>query len=477
MSVNLCDKGAFRLTLLSLLVGCVMVTSTAGMPKEKTKGAGGAASSFDVKPIVLNAVTNPTLRYPAMRLSSWSTRSISYGWFDVSRTRIHYEVVQPMSKMSEGLDLPISSISDSEFDEEEWCLHFHSNSERKANLFRYLPQEHWGTIHTGLSDQRPARMGISGTRSMLKAIQNFDAVVDTMVMVPVLNGDTARVQALLLDSPDLAFYRNKRGRMPLHAAAEGGHIDMVNLLLANKADVNAKSNDGSTPLFFAANKEVAGLLLANHADVNARSNAGDTPLLAAASAGRVEVVDLLLTQGVDINTKNNNGETALMLASQHGSQKTAESLIAKGAVPQGPQPTKVTSRDDLKKSAARIADLIAPFTIEDLRSGFKNDPPLSTRLPGVEVRSGSGVLETRTMTKARPAGGTVSVEVALIDGIIEEVAFKHLPEQAGFQDIWNAKPVVVLNKRVALNTSDDIGFATVEIRQGDKTDQYELSGN
>jgi len=234
-----------------------------------------------------------------------------------------------MNKMSEGLDLPISSIiRDLGFGKEEWnqTLCFRSNQEGKANQFRYLPQELWkhsGTIHTG--------KGFSGTLSMLATIQNFDAAVDTMVMVPVLNGDTVKVQALLLDTPDLAFFRNEIGKMPLHAAAEGGHIDMVNLLLANKADVNAKSNDGNTPLFFAANKEVAELLLANHADVNARSNAGGTPLLAAASAGRVDVVDLLLTKGVDINTKDNNGETSLILAAMSGHKDVVELLLTNHA--------------------------------------------------------------------------------------------------------------------------------------------------
>jgi ankyrin repeat protein len=41
---------------------------------------------------------------------------------------------------------------------------------------------------------------------------------------------------------------------PLHLAAFYDHQDMVELLLANKADINAKNNKGETPLRVAADK-------------------------------------------------------------------------------------------------------------------------------------------------------------------------------------------------------------------------------
>jgi len=62
---------------------------------------------------------------------------------------------------------------------------------------------------------------------------------------------------------------------------------MVELLLANKAEVNAKDNGGRTPLHSAAesgHKDAVGLLLANGAEVNAKNNYGWTPLKEAADA-------------------------------------------------------------------------------------------------------------------------------------------------------------------------------------------------
>jgi hypothetical protein len=55
---------------------------------------------------------------------------------------------------------------------------------------------------------------------------------------------------------------------------------MAKLLLANKADVNAKNDRGETPLHLAAKehrKDVAELLLAKGAEVNAKDNEGYTP--------------------------------------------------------------------------------------------------------------------------------------------------------------------------------------------------------
>ena len=142
--------------------------------------------------------------------------------------------------------------------------------------------------------------------------------------------------------------------------------------------------------------------------------------------------------------------------------------------PKLPPPIKITSLDDLKKLTSQISNLIAPFTLDDLRSGFKNEPSLSNSPPGVTIKKGSGAQEDRSMAKPRPTGGKISVDVLLLDGEITAVIFKHLPEGGGFQAMWNAKPVLILGKRATVNTNDDIGFSAVKILQGDQMTDYEL---
>lgn len=83
------------------------------------------------------------------------------------------------------------------------------------------------------------------------------------------------------------------GVTPLHWAAERGTKEIVESLLARKADVNAKDEIGHTPLHMAVRggkKDVVELLVARQADINAKTTGfhpywnsigfvgGDTPL-------------------------------------------------------------------------------------------------------------------------------------------------------------------------------------------------------
>jgi hypothetical protein len=61
-------------------------------------------------------------------------------------------------------------------------------------------------------------------------------------------GDLEKVKALLKKNPDLVFSKDDFGHTPLYLAAASGRKNVVELLLANKADVNVTNNNGETPL-------------------------------------------------------------------------------------------------------------------------------------------------------------------------------------------------------------------------------------
>ncbi len=90
---------------------------------------------------------------------------------------------------------------------------------------------------------------------------------------------------------------------PLHLAAFRGYTEVVELLVAAGADVNAKIQErffGGTPLTRAAyggHKEIVELLISNGADVNAKNEDDETPLDFAIIRKRTETIDLLRKHG------------------------------------------------------------------------------------------------------------------------------------------------------------------------------------
>jgi ankyrin repeat protein len=114
------------------------------------------------------------------------------------------------------------------------------------------------------------------------------------------DGDLQKVKTLLKGNPDLVFSKDNNGNTPLHWAAHGGHRDVAEFLMANKAEVNAQNELGFTSLHLAVQegyKDVVELLLARKAEVNAEDNYGNTPLHWAAYMRREGVAELLRQHG------------------------------------------------------------------------------------------------------------------------------------------------------------------------------------
>lgn len=142
---------------------------------------------------------------------------------------------------------------------------------------------------------------------------------------------------------------------PIHSAAETGDMSKVRTLVAgDPASVNAKNDDGVTPLWVAAQKgqvEVVTFLLEKGADIEAKAW-GVTPLWIASQEGRADVVTALIRKGAAVEAKREDGVTPIYIATNNGQIDVVKVLLAKGAkrdvLVNGMTPLQVAEKDGNK---------------------------------------------------------------------------------------------------------------------------------
>ncbi len=175
-----------RTAFFLILITNVTLATAAAQARRKAGSENTVASSpiQFTKPELINADTNPTLRYPVAG-SPWANLIyagyLAYGWFDVTRTGVHFSVVEPAKRSGEGFYLPTWQLKRAEIDASSQ-LGLSSDGQSWHSLF-YLPQDHWGTFRKNGEAREAAVAGAMGTASMLDAIKDFDRVL-AMVKPP-----------------------------------------------------------------------------------------------------------------------------------------------------------------------------------------------------------------------------------------------------------------------------------------------------
>jgi len=151
---------------------------------------------------------------------------------------------------------------------------------------------------------------------------------------------------------------------PLMKAAEGGHADMVQLLI-EWSDVNARDKWGNTALMNAADQGSLEnvKLLAQTADVSALNNQGDAAVHMAARMDYVEIVSFFAGLG-PMPASDLWKDTTLHIAAENGSIKCVKVLmeLAKDALNNENSMGSTALCAAIDADHAEIAALLAPFS-------------------------------------------------------------------------------------------------------------------
>jgi ankyrin repeat protein len=145
-----------------------------------------------------------------------------------------------------------------------------------------------------------------------------------------------RMAKLLLSSGANIEARDENGDTPLIRAAGFGQTDIVRLLLEKGADVEATNKGGSSALAAGACEcavatmhdtlDIEKMLLEKRGAKGARDKQGGMALLAAAAWGRVQNVKLLLDNGAPVEATDDEGNTPLLISASGSAVSTIDTV-------------------------------------------------------------------------------------------------------------------------------------------------------
>ncbi|BAF30220.1 uncharacterized protein [Oryza sativa Japonica Group] len=226
---------------------------------------------------------------------------------------------------------------------------------------------------------------------------------ETPILLAACDGDI-NVLIYLLDHGGDPAIPNAGGFMPLHYAAEYGHVDVVRLLLSKGVHVDPLNYSGA-PLHLATandHDQVAKVLLEHGADPNRVVNHVLSPLVVACCSHSLKCMKLLIKAGADVNDRSSTGPrtTPLVLAVDDGSADIVKILLEAGADP------------NIRNEDGRIPIMMA--AARGQRELVEILFPRTKPIPCLPDWSVDGIIRTMRFTRTEPEDA-VPVEILVSD--------------------------------------------------------------
>lgn len=175
----------------------------------------------------------------------------------------------------------------------------------------------------GTLSHTPSQTAISANTTATLVVPADDRVAATKDKVMDLitaaeRGEVQVVQRLLAQKADVDA-QDSRGRTALIAAAYNNHLDVAEVLITAGADVNIQDNTQQSAYLIATSEvgddpRLLNLTLQHGADVRSLDSYNGTGLIRAADRGHVAIVQALLVTPITVDHVNRLGWTALLEA-------------------------------------------------------------------------------------------------------------------------------------------------------------------
>ena len=154
-------------------------------------------------------------------------------------------------------------------------------------------------------------------------------IVEPHLMTVAFDHENMELIHLLLELEAPLDGKDEHGRTPLKRALAKGNTELVKLLL----DHGAKPDDTLFMALDSPNREVIDLLLANGASLEAKNEAGDTPLLVALEKNDLAVAKQLLDSEPYLHVTGRYGQNVVCVATAKQNVPFLRLLLEHGADP------------------------------------------------------------------------------------------------------------------------------------------------
>ncbi|XP_035681238.1 ankyrin repeat and SOCS box protein 13-like isoform X1 [Branchiostoma floridae] len=175
---------------------------------------------------------------------------------------------------------------------------------------------------------------------------------------------------------------------PLHDACLGGHPGCVKILMGAGAQLNPRTIDGDTPLTFACSRGSVSCvkLLLNHGISPDPGLFTKSPLHEACFNGRHEVVEVLIDAGADVETVDSQYGSPLHVVCSRNYPECVELLLRAGANVDATKNYETALHVAAKAGSPEVVQVLLEYGANINAKDISKQRPLDLTDPGSEVR-------------------------------------------------------------------------------------------